>query len=329
MKVKEKGTVPFSARMSRLATCPHSRDRVAATKFLLTGCGSNGLRWSTAGTTAHGVRSPQCLEGGKNMKRCEILPASILAGLLMVTCTIGCAAPSRPLREDVAPRGGDVEKLQARLEQLEKNHAQAMRSIRESQANLELDLGAVRDELRTLRGRVDGMDQGQNLKKRLDDLSARVGNIEASLKSGNGGPDRQRAEATDGTPAAEVKTDPKAAYNECYKLFKEGQNAKAREAFQKFLQQHPKTPYSGSAQFWIAETWYVDDRYEKAIVEYEKVIKGFPASEKVPHALLKQGMAFQKLGDDGSAKIVYQQIVKKYPQTQQARVARARLSELK
>jgi TolA-binding protein len=49
----------------------------------------------------------------------------------------------------------------------------------------------------------------------------------------------------------------------------------------------------------------------------------------VPHALLKQGMSFQKLGDDGSAKIVYQQIVKKYPQTQQAKVARARLSELK
>jgi TolA-binding protein len=44
---------------------------------------------------------------------------------------------------------------------------------------------------------------------------------------------------------------------------------------------------------------------------------------------LKQGMSFQKLGDDGSAKIVYQQIIKKYPQTQQAKVARARLSELK
>jgi TolA-binding protein len=40
-------------------------------------------------------------------------------------------------------------------------------------------------------------------------------------------------------------------------------------------------------------------------------------------------MSFQKLDDDGSAKIVYQQIMKKYPQTQQAKVARARLSELK
>jgi TolA-binding protein len=44
---------------------------------------------------------------------------------------------------------------------------------------------------------------------------------------------------------------------------------------------------------------------------------------------LKQGMSFQKLGDNASAKIVYQQIIKKYPQTSQAKTARAKLSELK
>jgi TolA-binding protein len=38
---------------------------------------------------------------------------------------------------------------------------------------------------------------------------------------------------------------------------------------------------------------------------------------------------FVKQGDKASAKIVYQQIVKKYPQTNQAKVARAKLSELK
>ena len=263
------------------------------------------------------------------MKRCGIVPALILAGALMAAFTIGCAAPSRPMREDVTPRGGDVEKLRARFDQFEKNYAEATRDIRTRQANLGADLGAVRDELRTLRGQVEGMTESRNLKNQLDDLAARVGNIENSLKSGKRETDGQRAEAANGEPAAEAKTDPKAAYNACYKLFKEGQNAKARGEFQKFLKQHPKTPYAGSAQFWIAETWYVDDQYEKAIVEYEKVIKGYPASEKVPHAMLKQGMSFQKLGDDGSAKIVYQQIVKKYPQTQQAKVARVRLSELK
>jgi tol-pal system protein YbgF len=262
------------------------------------------------------------------MKRCGIFLALLLSVVLMAAFTFGCAAPKRAMREEVAPRG-DVEKLEARFDQFEKNYAQTTRDIRTGQANLGADLGAVRDELRTLRGQVEGMDRSQNLKNQLDDLAVRVGNIETSLKSGKKETDLQRSEAADAVPSAETKTDLKAAYNACYKLFKDGQNAKAREEFQKFLKQYPKTPYSGSAQFWIAETWYVDDKYEKAIVEYEKVIKGFPTNDKVPHALLKQGMSFQKLGDDGSARIVYQQILKKYPQTQQAKVARVRLSELK
>jgi len=127
----------------------------------------------------------------------------------------------------------------------------------------------------------------------------------------------------------EPKTDVEAAYNACYKIFKEGQYVKAREEFVKFLKQHPKSAYSDNAQFWIGETWYVEEKYERAIVEYEKVVKDYPSGDKVPYALLKQGMAFQKLGDKASARIVYNQIVKKYPNTNQARVAKAKLSELK
>ena len=171
-------------------------------------------------------------------------------------------ARERAAREEVAPRG-DAD-LQARFDQLEKNYTQTTRDIRNNQANLGADLGAVRDELRTLRGQVEGMNKSQNLKKQLDDLATRVGNIENSLKKGKGETDGQRSEATDEVPSAEAKTDPKDAYNACYKLFKEGQNTKAREEFQKFLKQHPKTPYSGSAQFWIAETWYVDDQIRES-----------------------------------------------------------------
>jgi tol-pal system protein YbgF len=268
------------------------------------------------------------------MKR-SMVPVWLLAVVLVVAFINSCAAPPRKAaRDEVAPRG-DAE-LQARFDQLEKNYTQTTRDIRNSQANLGADLGAVRDEVRMLRGQMEEMKkgsaakgQGQNMQDRLDDLTVRVGNIENALRSGKKEPDGQRSEATDGEPSAEVKTDPKPVYDACYKLFKDGQYAKAREDFQKFLKQYPKTAYSGSAQFWIAETWYVEEKYEKAILEYEKVIKGFPTSDKVPFALLKQGMSFQKLGDKGSAKIVYQQIIKKYPNTNQAKTARARLSELK
>ncbi len=264
---------------------------------------------------------------------------------LAVVCLVwlgGCATSDnlrktqRDTDSKMSSQRGDVEKLQARFDQYEKNYTETTRAIRENQANLNADLGTVRDEVRTLRGQMEemkkestAMGRSQNMTNRLDDLASRIGNIENSLGIGKKEPSGQRSEATGGEPSAEVKTDPKTAYIACYKLFKDGQYAKAREEFQKFLKQYPKTTYSDNAQFWIGETWYVEEKYEKAIVEYEKVIKGFPTGDKVPDALLKQGMSFQKLGDKASAKIVYQQIIKKYPQTNQAKTARAKLSELK
>ncbi|HET6490450.1 MAG TPA: tol-pal system protein YbgF [Syntrophales bacterium] len=254
----------------------------------------------------------------------------------------GCASSvdlkktQRDYDSKMSSQQGDVEKLQARFDQFEKNYTQTMRDVRNNQANFGADLGAVRDDVRTLRGQMEQMNRevsatgrGQNMKNRLDDLDVRIANIEHSMGIGKKEPGGQRPEAAGTEPSAEPKTDPKDAYNACYKVFKDGQYAKAREQFQKFLKQYPKTAYSDNAQYWIGETWYVEEKYEKAIVEYEKVIKGFPTGDAVPYALLKQGMSFQKLGDKASAKIVYQQIVKKYPQTNQAKVARARLSELK
>ena len=264
---------------------------------------------------------------------------------LTVVCLVwlgGCATSDnlrrtqRDTDSKISGQRGDVEKLQARFDQYEKNYAETTRAIRENQANLNADLGNVRDEVRTLRGQMEEMKKGftamgrsQTMNDRLDDLASRIGRIEDSMGSGKKEPHGQRSEATGGEPSAEVKTDPKTAYDACYKLFKNGQYAKARGEFQKFLKQHPNTTYSDNALFWIGETWYIEEKYEKAIVEYEKVIKGFPTGDKVPDALLKQGLSFQKLGDKASAKIVYQQIINKYPQTSQARAARAKLSELK
>jgi TolA-binding protein len=55
----------------------------------------------------------------------------------------------------------------------------------------------------------------------------------------------------------------------------------------------------------------------------------FPEGNKVPYALLKQGLSFQQLGDKTSARLFLQQVIRDYPNTNQARVARAKLLEIK
>jgi len=59
------------------------------------------------------------------------------------------------------------------------------------------------------------------------------------------------------------------------------------------------------------------------------VTKNFPDGNKVPYALLKQGLSFLKLGDKASAKLLLQQVIKDFPNTSQARIARAKLLEIR
>ena len=95
------------------------------------------------------------------------------------------------------------------------------------------------------------------------------------------------------------------------------------------MKQYPDTEYSDNAQFWIGECYYFEKKYENAILEYEKVAKNYPDGDKVPYALLKQGIAFLNLGDKASAKLILQRVIKDYPNTNQARTAKATLLKIK
>jgi tol-pal system protein YbgF len=129
--------------------------------------------------------------------------------------------------------------------------------------------------------------------------------------------------------ASKAKTDKESLYAAAYELFREAKYDRSREAFENLLKQYPDTEFSDNAQFWIGECYYFEKKYEKAIIEYEKVTKNFPEGNKVPYAILKQGLSFLKLGDKASAKLLLQQVIKDFPNTSQARIARSKLLEIK
>ena len=228
--------------------------------------------------------------------------------------------------------------------------------LRASQAELRAEITEIRDQLRQVRGEADELrkeiasssssstarmnkreEDEKALRDKLENLIFKIQFIENFLEIGK----REDTAAPAGDkvvkqppPAAKEapvrgKTDKESLYSAAYELFKQGKYDKAREAFENFLKQYPDTEFSDNAQFWIAECHYFDRNYEKAIVEYDKVMKNFPEGNKLPYALLKQGLSFLRLDDKASAKLLLQQVIKDFPNTSQARIARAKLLEIK
>jgi tol-pal system protein YbgF len=237
--------------------------------------------------------------------------------------------------------------IAALRQELEKTNETAQ-GVRKTQADTGADLTDVRNNIQQLRGITDGLrkdvsavaaraahgdEELKGLKEKLDNALFKINFIEDFL--GIGKKDEVGEGGTGRAPGAQSGresgkgTDREAVYAAAYELFKEAKYDRARTEFQNFLKQFPDTEYSDNAQFWIGECYYFEKKYENAILEYEKVVKNYSEGDKVPHALLKEGFSFFNLGDKASAKLVLQRVIKDYPNTGQARTARAKLLSIK
>lgn len=129
-------------------------------------------------------------------------------------------------------------------------------------------------------------------------------------------------------PVAARPLSDEAMYLEVKKTFDDGDLEAARNGFEKLLAVYPESPLANNAQFWIGETYYREQWYEKAILEYQKVIEKYPTGNKVPGAMLKQGFAFANIGETNTARLVLRELVARYPGSDEAGLAKQKLDAL-
>ncbi|MBU0994725.1 MAG: tol-pal system protein YbgF [Proteobacteria bacterium] len=113
----------------------------------------------------------------------------------------------------------------------------------------------------------------------------------------------------------------KELYTSAKSLLDKGNTDAAREGFQAFLKKYPNSDNADNAQFWVGEIYYREKWYEKAILEYQKVIEKYPKGNKVPAAYLKQGFAFQNMGEKANARLILKELIGKFPDSNEAKIA--------
>lgn len=124
-------------------------------------------------------------------------------------------------------------------------------------------------------------------------------------------------------------SDPDALYAKGYKETMDKDYPAATETFREILASHPGHRYASNAQYWLAEIHYARGEWEKAIVEFDKVKKNYPKSEKVSASTLKQGFAFEKLGSKKEARLLMEEVIERFPGTAEAEIAKKKLATLK
>lgn len=140
------------------------------------------------------------------------------------------------------------------------------------------------------------------------------------------GPDTPAPDTDDGQTPKPVSD--KTAYEQAKKTFDNGDMDAARIQFENFINTFPESSLVGNARFWIADSYYVEKWYEKAILEYQKVLEEHPDSNKTAAARLKQGYAFAELGENANARLILNELINRYPDSREAGFAREKLKKL-
>ncbi len=133
--------------------------------------------------------------------------------------------------------------------------------------------------------------------------------------------------AAAGSAAAGSST-PDEVYRTAYEDYMRGNYDLAAQGFQEFLKRWPNTELSDNALYWTGECLDAQDKTEEALEVFGQVLERYPASDKAAAAQLKKGLLYLKLGDKGQGVLNLQYVVYEYPGTQEADLARERLSSL-
>ena len=120
--------------------------------------------------------------------------------------------------------------------------------------------------------------------------------------------------------------------NELFQIGKDqltrGGNSAARAAFTDFLQRFPDSELAADAQFYIAESYAAEAANAPADTAYAIVVSKYGESPRAPTALYKRGVIAQTAGRTTAARRLYNDLVKRYPNSDEAELARERLRVL-
>ena len=253
------------------------------------------------------------------MNTLRIYRVLLLAPLLALS---GC--------ELMQPRGEDP--VLAKLNELEQRLAAIERVVQnQSLVNMTQQVSSLERRSDEQQGRIEELEHhaSTTAERQRDlyiDIDARIQELETAVQA------RTPSVLEGGTLSPGQLPVPGGSdrdnYQAAFELLKDQRYEPAAMAFEQFLKSYPDSELADNAQYWLAESHYVTQGFDRALAEFEIVVTRFPGSRKVPDALLKMGYCNYELEQWAEARDALTRVQDEFPETTAARLAGQRLERM-
>jgi tol-pal system protein YbgF len=247
--------------------------------------------------------------------------ARALLGVTFVAALLA-AAPAHAIFGDDEARKAILDLRNRMTEQDKRIEAQSaeIARIQRNQLDLVSQIEALKQEIARLRGQNEALtNEVAVLQKRSRDTYVELDGRLKSLEP--------KPVTLDGKSVT-VGRDEQGAYDAALVLFRAGDFQGAIRSLQTFLVRYPQSAYVPSAHYWIGNAYYALKDYKNAIVSQQIVVDRFADTPRAPEALLNIAASQDELKQRAAARTTLQRLLKEYPDSESAKVAKERLAAM-
>lgn len=241
-------------------------------------------------------------------------------------CLLAFNAQAALFEDDEARRA--ILDLRQKVDASQQRTADDLRRANDDNAQLRRSLLELSNQIEALRNEMASM-RGQN-----ERLARDVADIQRSQKDITQGVDerlRKFEPAKITVDGKEFVAEPaeKQEFDAALATLRKGEFAAAQNSFVAFMKRFPQSGYTSSALFWLGNAQYALRNYRDAVANFRTLVTLEPGHMRAPEALLSMANCQVELKDVKSARKTLEDLVKAYPQSEAASVAKERLVRLK
>jgi tol-pal system protein YbgF len=255
-------------------------------------------------------------------------PVRLLAGAAILAGLAACAT-----KGDVQMVQGEVSLLKAETARRDSARAAQLGEVIRMQQSIMDSLGASRRAVGQLKGDF-GTDL-YNIQQQLVQLQELTGQSQQRLSELRGQLDLRGAQNQIGASAPGDSARPEGAanasadamYEASLAQLRRGSTSTARIGLREMLKTYPTSSHAADALYFIGQSFSTENP-DSAAAYYGQVVDSYASSVRAPSALYNLGLLAERRKDTAKAKDAYQRVVQKYPQSDEAALARDRLKAL-
>ena len=254
-------------------------------------------------------------------------PSRILRSVFAAAALGLLTSNAHALFDDDEARKAIIE-LRQKVDIQQQRNVEELRKANDDNAQLRRSILDLSNQIEVLRAEIAKM-RGQD-----EQLARDVAEVQRKQKDITQGVDERLRKfepskvTADGTEfvasPAEIRD-----FDAALATLRRGEFAPAQTAFLDFINRYPQTGYRPSALFWLGNAQYALRAYREAIINFKSVIAVAPDHVRSPEAALSIANCQVELKDLKAARKTLEDLIKVYPQSEAASVAKDRLTKLK